>query len=101
MSYACCRYKTARTDACKTYHTGLYVQPSSEVEPSGSKHVEDLVKIKNMNLEKVHFLFMLYNFNFTYNKEAFRIVDTSLSYHGHFMLAFRQLRCALVQVFNL
>jgi len=38
-------YKTAYTDAYKTYHTCMYIR-LLEDKPSGSKHVEDIIKIK-------------------------------------------------------
>jgi len=37
-------YTTAYTDARTTHRTVLYIQPSSEDEPSVSKHVDDIVK---------------------------------------------------------
>ena len=64
----CSTYNTAYTDACTTHHTIKYrnciYKRLTEDELSGSKHVEDIKKLKtwNFNLEKwILLVYIVYN----------------------------------------
>jgi hypothetical protein len=53
MFSTCSTYKTAYTVACQhttPYHNCTYSR-LPEDEPSGSKHVEDIVNLKNQNIK--------------------------------------------------
>jgi len=54
-------YKTAYTTACKQKlcHACTYNR-HPEDEPSGSKHIENIVKNLNINVTKVHFVGLYY-----------------------------------------